>query len=803
MRIDDRNFIRKIAGKDIQMEKLQSIFVVITILFTTVVLTVFTNAISAMMQMDNALYKEDAQIQFMYWDSSDNTKNAIMNTDQVKWVAERTVLGIVKQEDYKLRTIFADENTIKYHEHLQFTGTYSDELNQIIISKEYLEKLSVPEKEVGSNIILDLTGDGKLVEYKIAGIYTQGEITDKSRQYDVYINKATAVSLMRNKLWEIEGYIRLVEDDVDEQGCLAIAAGIAEQVGVDRNLVNVASNYPFGGRMHFLFTLMKKTGFVWGMLLLLAYLSVYSIFSVLVTGKVRTYGQFRTIGVTPKQLKRIIYTEQSLLSVRGIILGIIIGDGISIFINWKYIDIVNMLIIDGTILLCMWWITRLAVRVPVKMAMRVSPVECRRYIPKDFKGSKYRRHHRITPVFLGMRNLWKHKRKTLFITGSLFFCGFLTLLTSALMKSYSCEKMWRFHFFTQGEFQILISQNGRSSYEEDVDEWYSSRVQCNDNPMTERLLQNIKSINGVKSVSICNAVDIAVKRPDGWTAEGTQPILSKEQFIMMKDCFIGKAPTYDEFVNKNGILIAYDKDVPVAVGQECVVTVYGKDGEIVDVTVPIVGVFSQDKVLESCKFAPTPTYLMAEEVITGITGNPNTAYLYQVDTEPDLEEQVGNELQSLVIKNDNLELSSLREGELSEQESTTRMFGIILVMVIVIFVFSIEHFMNIALTDFHARKQEYGTLQAVGMTTGQVRNMIFTEITGYMMIPVILNVIIGSTVVYGICKLIDSRLHCIAFRYPVGISFGYIIAMILIQMLLINFLQKYLEKNSIVNQIRG
>ncbi len=803
MKIDDRNFIRKIAGNDIKKEKLQSIFVIVTILFTTVVLTVFTNAISAMTQMDNTLYKEDAQIQFMYWDSSDTTKNAIMNTGQAEWVAERTVLGIVKQEDYKLRTIFADENAVKYHEHLEFTGTYSDKLNQIIISKEYLEKLSEPELEVGSKISLDLTGNGKFVEYYIAGIYTQGEIINESREYEVYVNKATAVSLMGDKLWEIEGYTRLSRDNVKEGECLDIAISIAEQVGIDRNLVNVASNFPFGGRAHFLFTLMKKTCFVWGMLLLLAYLSVYSIFSVLVTGKVRTYGQFRTIGVTPKQLRRIIYMEQRLLSARSIVLGIIIGDGISIIINWEYIDVVNMLIIDGTIFLCMYWITRLAVRVPVKKAMKVSPIECRRYIPKDFKSSKYRKHQQITPVFLGMRNLMKNKRKTLFITGSFFFCGLLTLLTSVFMKSYSCEKMWRFYFFTQGEFQVLISQNGRSSYEEDVDEWYSSRVQCNDNPMTEELLQNIKSIDGVNSVSISNAVDIAVQRPDGWTAEGTQPVLSREQFEKMSEYFIGKAPTYDEFVNKKGILIAYDKDAPVSVGQECVVTMYRKDGETVNITVPVLGVFSQDKVLENCKFAPTPTYLLAEEIITEITENPNTAYLYQVDTDPDFEEQVGKELQAMVMQNDNLEFSSLREGELSEQEGTTRMFEMILAMVIVIFVFSIEHFMNIVLTDFHARQQEYGTLQAIGMTTKQIRKMILTEISGYIMLPVVLNMLIGSTLVYEVCRLIDVKLHCISFHYPVGIGIGYVIAMIFMLIILIYFLEKHLEKNSVISQMRG
>ena len=58
------------------------------------------------------------------------------------------------------------------------------------------------------------------------------------------------------------------------------------------------------------------------------YLVIYNIFQISVAGDIRYYGLLKTIGVTPKQLRRLIRQQALLLSVLGIPVGLLLGYGV-------------------------------------------------------------------------------------------------------------------------------------------------------------------------------------------------------------------------------------------------------------------------------------------------------------------------------------------------------------------------------------------------------------------------------------------------------------------------------------------
>ncbi len=58
------------------------------------------------------------------------------------------------------------------------------------------------------------------------------------------------------------------------------------------------------------------------------YLVIYNIFQISVAGDIRYYGLLKTIGVTPKQLRRLIRQQALLLSVLGIPAGLLLGYGV-------------------------------------------------------------------------------------------------------------------------------------------------------------------------------------------------------------------------------------------------------------------------------------------------------------------------------------------------------------------------------------------------------------------------------------------------------------------------------------------
>ncbi len=55
------------------------------------------------------------------------------------------------------------------------------------------------------------------------------------------------------------------------------------------------------------------------------YLIIYNVFQISVAGDIRFYGLLKTIGTTPRQLRRIIRIQALALSAAGIPIGLVIG----------------------------------------------------------------------------------------------------------------------------------------------------------------------------------------------------------------------------------------------------------------------------------------------------------------------------------------------------------------------------------------------------------------------------------------------------------------------------------------------
>lgn len=61
------------------------------------------------------------------------------------------------------------------------------------------------------------------------------------------------------------------------------------------------------------------------LILLTGYLIIYNVFQISVAGDIRFYGLLKTIGTTPRQLRRIIRTQALLLSLIGLPIGLLLG----------------------------------------------------------------------------------------------------------------------------------------------------------------------------------------------------------------------------------------------------------------------------------------------------------------------------------------------------------------------------------------------------------------------------------------------------------------------------------------------
>ncbi|URW86663.1 FtsX-like permease family protein [Blautia wexlerae] len=151
------------------------------------------------------------------------------------------------------------------------------------------------------------------------------------------------------------------------------------------------------------------------------YLIIYNIFQISVAGDIRFYGLLKTIGTTPRQLKRIIRQQALLLCLIGIPAGLLLGYGIgavlmpvvlhSIQLNTGITTIsTSPVIFLGSMLFALLTVL-LSCSKPGKMATKVSPVEATKYTDV-MQTKKKRRSIRGAKLHqMAFANLGRNKKK--------------------------------------------------------------------------------------------------------------------------------------------------------------------------------------------------------------------------------------------------------------------------------------------------------------------------------------------------------------------------------------------------------
>ena len=98
--------------------------------------------------------------------------------------------------------------------------------------------------------------------------------------------------------------------------------------GKSENAINIGVNWGYTGAQMSESMDMGTVAAIAAMLVLIiftGYLIIYNVFQISVAGDIRFYGLLKTIGTTPRQLKRIIRLQALVLSVIGIPIGLVLG----------------------------------------------------------------------------------------------------------------------------------------------------------------------------------------------------------------------------------------------------------------------------------------------------------------------------------------------------------------------------------------------------------------------------------------------------------------------------------------------
>jgi putative ABC transport system permease protein len=515
------------------------------------------------------------------------------------------------------------------------------------------------------------------------------------------------------------------------------------------------------------------------------YLIIYNIFQISVTGDIRFYGLLKTIGTTPRQLRRIIRQQAFALSVMGIPLGVLLGYGVGallvpVILRTTTLGTASLtissspLIFLGAALFALLTVF-FSCRKPGKMAAKVSPVEAVRYTEVMQTKRKHRRTHGAKISQMAFANLGRNRKKTILVVLSLALSVVLlnclcTLVSGFSMEAYVSE-MTCADFIVSSTDYFNYNTTAENYLTEDSIEQIAENTKASlsgvvyavqGNPfvwMDEDALRKDYSYNGIEDV-LDSYLENAEYRGNLVMEETRLEALDNSLFEKLTVIDGDISPMLEADNHAIAVAISLDDDGNISksgyypqIGDTLTMT-YTEDVEYIDsrtgelctedtpeeyIEANMVGAHDVDYTV--CALVEMPysmsyrysglgydTILSAETAKRDSSGEV-VPMLYVFDTPDEASETAAEEYLANLTANTSSSLmyesKATVRAEFSEYERMFLLVGGVLCIIIALV--GILNFFNSILTGILSRRREFAVIQSVGMTSRQLRTMLIYE----------------------------------------------------------------------------
>ena len=488
---------------------------------------------------------------------------------------------------------------------------------------------------------------------------------------------------------------------------------------------------------------------------LCAYLLIYNIMYLSVAGKVRYYGLLQTVGMTEKQVKKMMRDQMFLIGSAGTVIGCLSGGLVSFFlipvvvkslgIKSGYVGaemirfhpavlLVTILLVGVTLLL--------ACQKPAKMAADISPIEALGYCPTHKIVKARKAGKRKVIARLSLRQFTKDKKRTAVVLLSL----------AASLSVYLCV------------VTMLDSQVARTivSNYMDTDMVIKNDTACKEKSEDRRdilddsFVKSIKENAGVSEVHSVEFAEITVPwEPDFaemWMKEfyakwmSTPYSKDKDEYQNHPENFGSSLIGIDEqeFDYLNNSLTHPIKKEDFLSGKVCIVYRNGLDLSDADIigknvtcalyedqqttkTFTIEGV--TDENYYTALLGYPPTIIASDQVVKTFANHPitlKTSIKYHKEYDRDTEQ----EILALLEKNDNAKDFSWESkiedaDEIEKAQGNMPQLGIGIVLILAFI--GIMNYMNTFVVNVQSRMMELSVMESIGMTPKQLLGMLVRE----------------------------------------------------------------------------
>lgn len=466
MKVKNSSCINRLAFRTLKKSAKRNIIAVAAIALTTLLIT---SLISVSFNITHAAAEFNARLAGCMADgyvevSGEEIPKEISTYPDVKKIGQQLKVGYYMGSRFEGRPLelsYMDQNNINWCFVKPMKGRAPEGEKEVLIDRGVLTALGV-EPELGVTVQIpyyryasEYQSKREIAEFTVVGIYEENSIgpcrqvvvSKEFAEKEGYVNRLNLTC--KGDFYSFLENMYKVSEEQDNFEILGMDAyKNAENQGYDFESIVIIGLF---------LVVLAASG----------YLIIYNIFQISVVNDISYYGLLKTIGVTGKQLKRMIRTQAMLLSVIGIPIGLILGQVAGIMVSPTVLGVTNLRGAEGSHSNSPWIMVLSAVfalitvfiscNKPGKIASRISPVEALRYsdVRVDNKNSK-----RVSG-FLGMatRNLARNKKMTALVYLSMALPIVILSLGTSMAKGLSFENYY------QSNYAFYLSNSDHFAYE--------------------------------------------------------------------------------------------------------------------------------------------------------------------------------------------------------------------------------------------------------------------------------------------------------------------------------------------------
>mgnify|MGYP002509434651 CR=1 FL=1 len=656
-----------------------------------------------------------------------------------------------------------------------FQGHYPAQANEVMMSTWLLERFGI-EPVIGAEIALSVGWDNcdavQEETFYLSGFYTDTSYVNTAAKQQVFLSTA---ALSQHDLPAVIVGFSFTSGSVQKN-----LNQLTQQLGLtEQQPVTVLTGRQMSLRDMALALAVILFFMVDGFLI------IYNINSISVTKDVQFYGLLKTIGISPKQLKRVIYYRMGrvlLLALpTGLLLGcvmtrwivpLLLGDLLEGFaqadFHWA-IPVVSALFSCGMIFV--------SFAMTARKVLSISPMAALRYTEEGIKQKTSRSTDHATLPWMGLKNAFRHPIKAFFVIGTFFLSSVTFLLCMTVLDGLSIDEYVNFN--TAHDI-ALYNHMSRASFSPQEEQSF-----------TLEIMAQLRQLEGLEAFGVTKVVPVY---------EQYSPEVYGDWY-QIKSGFekeSGMEPTDPQVWIDNpsaafwSLMVGVDSDVIDAYNQTAETPVdidAFERGEFLLTTdmngnglhrgdmmtffimdtdqrfqLPIGGQIPLER--DGMNGGAAPWLVVSNKVIDQYRPDA-IIYSIKIDSDPAYEQSILDRVMSLTEYIPAISRTSKIELAESLAEAKSSLSKLSAFLTIVLFSIGILNFINTMSANILNRQKEFAAMEAVGATQRQVRQLIVWEGFWYFASTMFLSLTVGSAADVLLFGAIQNSLGFGAFHYPV------------------------------------